>query len=85
MLTDALRKAARDGLIARHLDAGRFETATLYELTALGRSLDEPLAVFDHWVATMKLEPTTPYVQTWASRILPNVGGRIVQVRRGVV
>jgi DNA-binding HxlR family transcriptional regulator len=50
VLTETLRKAERDGLITRHLDAEHIETATLYELTKLGRSLDEPLASFGHWV-----------------------------------
>jgi DNA-binding HxlR family transcriptional regulator len=38
VLTDTLRRAERDGLICRHLDPGRIETATLYELTDLGRT-----------------------------------------------
>jgi DNA-binding HxlR family transcriptional regulator len=50
VLTETLRRTERDGLIARHLDAEHVETATLYELTDLGRSLDEPLAGFSHWV-----------------------------------
>ena len=50
VLTDTLRRAERDGLITRHLDAGRVETATLYELTDLARSLDVPLTAFDRWV-----------------------------------
>lgn len=50
VLTDTLRKAESDGLITRHLDAEHIETATLYELTDLGRSLDAPLAAFDRWV-----------------------------------
>lgn len=50
VLTETLRKAERDGLITRHLDAEHIETATLYELTDLGRSLDEPLAAFGRWV-----------------------------------
>ena len=45
--TDTLRRAERDGLVARHLDSGRVDTATLYQLTDLGRSLDEPLAALD--------------------------------------
>jgi DNA-binding HxlR family transcriptional regulator len=49
MLTDTLRRAERDGLIVRHLDGGRIETATLYELTDLGRSLDVPLAAMTEW------------------------------------
>ncbi len=50
VLTDTLRRAERDGLITRHLDPDRVETTTLYELTDLGRSLDEPLAGFEDWV-----------------------------------
>jgi DNA-binding HxlR family transcriptional regulator len=50
VLTETLRRAERNGLIARHLDTGHIETATLYELTPLGRSLEEPLAAFDRWV-----------------------------------
>jgi DNA-binding HxlR family transcriptional regulator len=43
VLTETLRRAERDGLVTRHLDPGRIETATVYELTDLGRSLDAPL------------------------------------------
>lgn len=50
VLTDTLRRAERDGLIVRHLDPNRTETATLYELTDLGRSLDEPLGALERWV-----------------------------------
>jgi DNA-binding HxlR family transcriptional regulator len=50
MLTDTLRRAERDGLIARQVDPGRVETATLYELTQLGRSLDAPMAALGEWV-----------------------------------
>jgi DNA-binding HxlR family transcriptional regulator len=50
MLTDTRRRAERDGLIARHVDPGRVETATLYELTPLGRSLEAPMAALDEWV-----------------------------------
>ena len=35
--------------IARHLDDARIETTTLYELTDLGRSLDQPLTVLAKW------------------------------------
>jgi len=49
VLTETLRRAERDGLIARHLDGERIETATLYELTDLGRSLDEPIATMAGW------------------------------------
>ena len=50
VLTDTLRRAERDGLVVRHLDPGRVDTATLYQLTELGRSLDEPLAALERWV-----------------------------------
>jgi DNA-binding HxlR family transcriptional regulator len=50
VLTETLRRSERDGLIVRHLDAHRVETATLYALTDLGRSLDRPLAELAQWV-----------------------------------
>jgi DNA-binding HxlR family transcriptional regulator len=50
VLTETLRRTERDGLVTRHLDDGRIETATLYELTELGRSLDVPLAALASWV-----------------------------------
>jgi DNA-binding HxlR family transcriptional regulator len=49
VLTETLRRAERDGLIARHLDGSRIETATLYELTDLGRSLGAPLSAMAGW------------------------------------
>jgi DNA-binding HxlR family transcriptional regulator len=49
VLTDTLRRAERDGLVTRHLDAARVETATRYTLTDLGISIDEPLAALDRW------------------------------------
>ena len=52
VLTDTLRRAERDGLISRHVDAGRMDTATLYVLTDLGRSLDEPLGALGRWIDT---------------------------------
>jgi DNA-binding HxlR family transcriptional regulator len=52
VLTETLRSAERDGLIIRRLDSERTETPTLYELTELGRSLDEPLAVLERWVVS---------------------------------
>jgi len=52
VLTDTLRRAERDGLISRHVDAGRMDTTTLYVLTDLGRSLDEPLGALGRWVDT---------------------------------
>lgn len=49
VLTETLRRAERDGLVARHLDRSRIETAPLYELTDLGQSLDAPLSVMARW------------------------------------
>jgi DNA-binding HxlR family transcriptional regulator len=49
VLTDTLRRAERDGLVVRHLDPGRVETATLYQLTDLGRSLADPIAILERW------------------------------------
>ena len=50
VLTDTLRRAERDGLVVRHLDPGRVETAILYRLTELGRSLADTLAALERWV-----------------------------------
>jgi DNA-binding HxlR family transcriptional regulator len=49
VLTDTLRRLERDGLVARLLDPSRVDTATLYQLTDLGRSLEEPLAALERW------------------------------------
>ncbi len=38
-----------DGLVVRHLDPGRVDTATLYQLTDLARALEEPLAALEQW------------------------------------
>lgn len=53
VLTDTLRRAERDGLISRHLDPARVDTATLYQLTDLARSMNEPLDVLGRWVDDM--------------------------------
>ena len=53
VLTDTLRRAERDGLISCYLDPERVETATLYQLTNLGRSLDEPLAALGRLPCTV--------------------------------
>jgi DNA-binding HxlR family transcriptional regulator len=50
VLTDTLRRAERDGLIGRSLDSARIDRAQLYELTELGRSLEEPLAALGRWI-----------------------------------
>jgi len=49
VLTGTLRRAERDGLVARHLDPSRIDTATLYELTDLGRSIDDILTTLERW------------------------------------
>ena len=67
VLTDTLRRAECDGLIRRHLDSGRMGTATLYELTDLGRSLDEPLAALGRW-ADANWELVEAAQRDWASR-----------------
>jgi DNA-binding HxlR family transcriptional regulator len=51
VLTETLRRAERGGLIRRQLDHDRIETATLYQLTELGRSLELPLSAFGQWAA----------------------------------
>jgi DNA-binding HxlR family transcriptional regulator len=50
VLTDTLRRAERDGLVVRRLDSDRVESATLYQLTNLGWSLDAPLNALGQWV-----------------------------------
>ena len=49
VLTDTLRRAERDGLVVRHVDRARVETATLYQLTELACSLEEPLHSLSRW------------------------------------
>lgn len=67
VLTDTLRSAERDGLISRRLDSGRTDTATLYELTDLGKTLDEPLGALGQWVdANWHLVETAR--RTWSAR-----------------
>ncbi|MGO9082889.1 MAG: winged helix-turn-helix transcriptional regulator [Streptosporangiaceae bacterium] len=67
VLTDTLRRAERDGLIGRHLDPGRMDTASLYELTDLGRSLEEPLAALGRWVDA-NWDQVEAAQRDWASR-----------------
>jgi DNA-binding HxlR family transcriptional regulator len=49
VLTDTLRRAERDGLVARTVDRSRIETATLYQLTDLAHLLAEPLTALACW------------------------------------
>lgn len=51
VLTETLRRAERDGLIARRPEGVRIETGTLYEITDLGRSLNVLLAVMEEWAS----------------------------------
>ena len=67
VLTDTLRRAERDGLIRRHLDSGRTDTANLYELTDLGRSLEEPLAALGRWVDA-NWDQVEAAQRSWADR-----------------
>ncbi len=67
VLTDTLRRAERNGLITRYLDGGRIESATLYELTDLGRSLDEPLAALGRWVDA-NWDQVEAAQRSWAAR-----------------
>jgi DNA-binding HxlR family transcriptional regulator len=48
MLTQTLRSMIRDGLVERH-DHGKNPPRVDYSLTALGRSLEEPLAAVREW------------------------------------
>ena len=65
--TDTLRRAERDGLVRRHLDSARMDTATLYELTALGRSLEAPLAALGRWVDA-NWDQVEAAQRSWAAR-----------------
>jgi DNA-binding HxlR family transcriptional regulator len=67
VLTETLRRAERDGLIRRHLDSGRVDTANLYELTDLGRSLEEPLAELARWVEA-NWDQVEAAQRSWAGR-----------------
>jgi DNA-binding HxlR family transcriptional regulator len=50
VLTETLRRAERDGLLARHLAPDRVDTATLYELTEIGRSAIVAMNALAEWV-----------------------------------
>jgi DNA-binding HxlR family transcriptional regulator len=67
VLTDTLRHAERDGLIRRQLDPGRTDTTNLYELTDLGRSLEEPLAALGQWVDA-NWDQVKAAQRSWADR-----------------
>jgi DNA-binding HxlR family transcriptional regulator len=48
VLTDTLRDLERDGIVARHAYA-EIPPRVEYELTALGRTLSEPLGALGRW------------------------------------
>ena len=48
VLTETLRDLERDGLVSRHVYA-EVPPRVEYELTALGRTLDEPLRALSRW------------------------------------
>jgi DNA-binding HxlR family transcriptional regulator len=66
VLTDTLR-TERDGLIIRRLDSERTDSPTLYELTDLGKSLDEPLAVLYRCV-TSNWHQVVAARRNWSAR-----------------
>ncbi|MGD0876425.1 MAG: helix-turn-helix domain-containing protein [Acidimicrobiales bacterium] len=70
VLTDTLRRSERDGLIRRRLDPGRIDTANLYELTDLGRSLEVPLTTLGQWVDANWNQVETAQ-RRWAARVAP--------------
>jgi DNA-binding HxlR family transcriptional regulator len=67
VLTDILRRAESDGLVTRDVDPSRIETANLYLLTDLGRSLDQPLAALGHW-AELNWTKVEAARQRWSYR-----------------
>ena len=71
VLTDTLRRSERDGLIRRRLDPGRIDTANLYELTDLGRSLEVPLTTLGQWVDANWNQVETAQ-RRWAAPLLRN-------------
>ncbi len=85
VLTHTLRRAERDGLISRHLDAERVETATPYQLADLGRSLDQPpLAEFASWTVAHGHEVEAAH-RHWDVRSTSSCGqGRVVTRQRGL-
>ncbi|MGD0876423.1 MAG: helix-turn-helix domain-containing protein [Acidimicrobiales bacterium] len=68
VLTDTLRRAERDGLVVRRLDSDRVESATLYQLTPLGRSLDAPLNALGQWVESYRGETEAAH-RHWDQRV----------------
>jgi hypothetical protein len=55
-----LRRSQGDGVVVRHVDSDRVDTASLCQFTELGRSLDEPLSVFARWVDDNRSEIEDP-------------------------
>lgn len=55
MLSQTLQRLAADGLVTRRVEDS-VPPAVHYALTALGRSLDEPLAILRDWAETHMAE-----------------------------
>jgi DNA-binding HxlR family transcriptional regulator len=55
VLTETLRDLERDGLVSRHVYA-EVPPRVEYELTALGRTLDEPLRALSRWAEAHVVE-----------------------------
>ena len=53
MLTETLRGMEADGLVARRVVKASAPQHVEYELTALGRTLEEPLAAVCRWATTV--------------------------------
>lgn len=75
VLTETLRRAERDGLIARTIDSHRLDSAMVYHLTDLGRSLSTPLAALDRWTDTYWQHVETAR-QDWTQRQQGGTGRR---------
>jgi len=73
VLTDTLRRAERDGLVVRHVDGNRVETATLYQLTDLGCALEEPLGAMSRW-ATQNWADVETARGSWNARAIYDDG-----------
>ena len=60
MLTETLRGMAADGLVERRVLKESAPQHVEYALTALGRTLEEPLAAICRWAAAQPVTPPPP-------------------------
>ena len=60
MLTETLRGMAADGLVERRVLKESAPQYVEYALTALGRTLEEPLAAICRWAAAQPVTPPPP-------------------------